>query len=38
MGDIICRNCNVVITKYYHEGYRGSRGRCPECRTEFPLE
>lgn len=40
MGDarIICDYCEVEIIEYYHEGYRGNRGRCPDCGTDFPLE
>ena len=35
---IICFNCNLEITVYYHEGYKGSRGKCPKCGVEFPLD
>ncbi len=33
-----CINCGVEITEYYHEGYKGNRGKCPSCGVDFPLE
>ncbi len=35
---IPCEHCNGDITEYYHERYRGKRGRCPICGVDFPLE
>ena len=34
----VCNNCDKVITEYYHEGYKGKRGKCPHCGIDFPLE
>ena len=33
-----CDNCNVEITEYYDEHYKGKRGKCPKCGIDFPLE
>jgi len=38
MDRIICWNCKGEISKYYNEGYKGKRGRCPICGVDFPLE
>ncbi len=38
MERMICWNCSVEITIYYHRAYRGSRGKCPVCKVDFPLE
>ena len=35
---IICIHCSVEITEYFHKGYKGTRGKCPECGADFPLE
>jgi len=35
---ITCHNCNIEITEYYHDGYKGNRGKCPNCGVDFPLE
>jgi len=35
---IPCQHCNGDITEYYHDGYRGKRGKCPICGIDFPLE
>jgi len=35
---IICNNCDIEITEYFHEGYNGKRGKCPKCGADFPLE
>jgi phage FluMu protein Com len=37
-ADIICEFCNENISEYYHEGYKGMRGKCPKCQVDFPLE
>jgi hypothetical protein len=37
-GKILCDHCNSVISQYYHEGYKGNRGKCHICNTDFPLE
>ncbi len=33
-----CNNCDIDITEYYHDGYEGKRGKCPNCGVDFPLE
>ncbi len=35
---IICNNCDMEITEYFHEGYKGKRGKCLRCGADFPLE
>jgi len=35
---ISCEHCNGDITEYYHDGYRGKRGKCSACGIDFPLE
>ena len=35
---ITCTNCNERINEYYDEGYKGTRGKCPRCGVDFPLE
>lgn len=38
MEKFVCWYCNVEIVEYYHDGYKGHRGRCPRCKVDFPLE
>ena len=38
VGKLTCIHCEEVIVVYYHYGYKGTRGRCPKCDAEFPLE
>lgn len=38
LGKTLCWFCGVDIVVYYHKGYRGTRGRCPKCGVDFPLE
>ncbi|MFQ5781614.1 MAG: hypothetical protein ACE5GR_01000 [Nitrosopumilus sp.] len=33
-----CNHCDGEITEYFDERYNGTRGRCPVCETDFPLE
>jgi len=33
-----CDNCSADIAEYYHDGYKGKRGKCPQCGVDFPLE
>ena len=33
-----CINCGTKITEYYHDGYKGNRGKCTNCGVDFPLE
>jgi hypothetical protein len=35
---IRCTNCDVEIMEYYNEQYKGYRGTCPICKTDFPLD
>ena len=35
---INCWSCGAEIIQYYHDGYRGQRGKCPVCKVDFPLE
>jgi hypothetical protein len=35
---ITCIHCSIEITEYFHEGYKGKRGKCPKCGVDFPLE
>ena len=35
---IKCMNCYTEITAYYHEGYKGYRGKCLICEIDFPLD
>ncbi len=35
---IRCVNCDVEIMEYYNEQYKGYRGTCPICKTDFPLD
>ncbi len=35
---ITCDNCGNEVTEYYHNGYKGKRGKCPSCGVDFPLE
>ena len=35
---ITCDDCSTDITEYYHDGYKGKRGKCPKCGIDFPLE
>jgi len=36
--DIFCWTCHTEIVQYYHDGYKGKRGKCPICKVDFPLE
>jgi phage FluMu protein Com len=36
--DILCEFCEVIVVEYYHEGYKGKRGKCPKCHVDFPLD
>ncbi|MGY5144141.1 MAG: hypothetical protein ACW9XH_06630 [Candidatus Nitrosopumilus sp. bin_32a] len=36
--EITCEHCNGGIIQYYHDGYKGNRGKCPNCGVDFPLE
>lgn len=38
MDEFTCDNCKGDLTEYYHDGYKGKRGRCPVCKIDFPLE
>ncbi|MCA9812739.1 MAG: hypothetical protein KC483_07740 [Nitrosarchaeum sp.] len=33
-----CYVCGTEIMPYYHKGYKGERGRCKKCNSDFPLE
>jgi hypothetical protein len=33
-----CWICNTEIIQYYHDGYKGMRGKCSVCKIDFPLE
>ena len=35
---IICNNCDMEITEYFHEGYKGKRGKCSKYGADVPLE
>ncbi len=35
---IRCDHCDREIIEYYDESYKGIRGKCPYCKTDFPLE
>jgi len=35
---IICEHCSEDITEYYHDDYKGKRGKCSSCGVDFPLE
>jgi len=35
---INCNQCDGEIIEYFDEGYKGKRGKCPNCDTNFPLE
>ena len=35
---IMCIHCDVEISQYYNDGYKGNRGKCPHCGVDFPLE
>jgi len=37
-SEFSCDNCSADITEYYHDGYKGKRGKCPKCGVDFPLE
>ena len=36
--EIRCINCNIEIIEYYSENYKGYRGKCLNCKTDFPLD
>ena len=38
MPKIICVHCSFTIMVYYDERYKGKRGKCPNCKVDFPLE
>ncbi len=40
MGEskILCHHCHLIIIEYYDEQYRGNRGKCDNCKIDFPLE
>jgi len=38
VSKITCDLCNEYIAEYYHDGYKGKRGKCPACGVDFPLE
>jgi len=38
MGKMACNDCNSDLVEYYHDGYKGKRGKCPVCKIDFPLE
>ncbi len=35
---ISCWICQTEIIQYYHDGYKGMRGKCSICKIDFPLE
>jgi len=35
---IHCINCDVEIIEYHSKQYNGDRGKCPICKTDFPLD
>ena len=35
---IRCNSCNIEIIEYYNDHYNGQRGKCPNCKTDFPLD
>jgi len=35
---ILCHNCHSKIIEYYDEQYGGNRGKCDNCKIDFPLE
>ncbi len=35
---LICLNCGDQVVQYHNEQYRGKRGLCQTCGTNFPLE
>lgn len=37
-SQIYCEYCAEFIVEYYHEGYKGKRGKCTKCGIDFPLE
>ncbi|KEQ57118.1 hypothetical protein SCCGRSA3_01418 [Marine Group I thaumarchaeote SCGC RSA3] len=37
-SDFTCNDCEGEIVEYYHDGYKGKRGKCVQCGQEFPLE
>ncbi len=34
----LCWICHNEIIQYYHDGYKGLRGKCSTCKIDFPLE
>lgn len=36
--DTKCRHCGGELSRYYDSRYRGERGMCRSCGTNFPLE
>ena len=37
-NDIICTIRYTKIIVYFYEKYEGNRGKCPNSKTDFPLE
>ena len=37
-SQICCEFCTEIIVEYYHEGYKGKRGKCTNCGIDFPLD
>ncbi len=35
---IKCNNCDTEVIVYYNENYKGNRGKCLICKTDFPLD
>jgi hypothetical protein len=36
--ELRCYACEKEITAYFNENYKGNRGKCLNCKTDFPLE
>ena len=36
--DVSCLMCNGIVIEYFEERYNGMRGKCTNCRINFPLE
>ena len=35
---IKCIHCYSEIIEYYHDKYKGNRGKCLICKVDFPLD
>ena len=35
---IKCIHCDAEIIEYYDEKYKGYRGKCQNCKIDFPLD